>query len=193
MAKKEETSTEPETDEQGLVIHKYASTVLVVVPAKDYAETTLRYAMSSLFNVHVGVWSVSADDETLLQGELQDEFQVQGKLSDARMDDYSGVLFCGGPGALAMADQPDAQRLAREAVAQDKLIGAWGQGTAVLAKAGILAKRKVTGDPALREMLEGAGARFTGTQLQKDGKLVTAYDDAAGLRFGKALVEIVRI
>ena len=64
---------------------------------------------------------------------------------------------------------------------------------AVLAKAGILKKRKVTGNPALRELLEQAGARFTGVQVQQDGKLVTAYDDAAGLRFGKALVEIVRI
>jgi len=193
MAKKEEAQKEQETDEQGLVIHHYASTVLVVVPAKDYAETTLRYAMSSLFNVHVGVWSVSSDDEELIHGEFQDEFQVEGKIGEARMEDYSGVLFCGGPGAIAMADQPDAQRLAREAAAQDKLIGAWGQGVAVLAKAGVLRKRKVTGDPDLRQMLEAAGARFTGIQLQKDGKLVTALDDAAGLRFGKALVEIVRI
>jgi len=193
MAKKEAAATEPETDEQGLVVHQYASTVLVVVPTKDYAETTLRYAMSSLFNVHVGVWSVSSDDESLIHGEFQDEFQANGKITDARMEDYAGVLFCGGPGALEMAEQPDAQRLAREAADQDKLIGAWGRGVAVLAKAGILGKRKVTGDPALRELLEAAGARYTGVQLQKDGKLVTAYDDAAGLRFGKALVEIVRI
>lgn len=193
MAKKEATTDEQDLDEHGLVIHKYASTVLVVVPAKDYSETTLRYAMSALFNVHVGVWSVSTDDESLLQGEFQDEFQVNGKLSDARMEDYAGLLFCGGPGALQMADQPDAQRLAREAAAQDKLIGAWGRGVAVLAKAGIVEKRKLTGHPTLREMLEQAGARYSGTQVQRDGKLVTALDDAAGLRFGKTLVEVVRI
>ena len=193
MAKKEAPADEGNVDEHGLVIHQYASTVLVVVPAQDYSEMTLRYAMSALFNVHVGVHTASTEDETLLRGELQDEFQANGKIADERMQDYAGVLFCGGPGALAMAEEADAQRLAREAQEQDKLIGAWGEGVAVLAKAGLIRKRKVTGDPALREVLEQAGARYTGVQVQRDGKLVTAYDDAAGLRFGKTLVEIVRI
>ena len=182
-----------ELDEHGLVIHKYVSTVLVVVPSKDYAETTLRYARSSLFNVHVGTYSVSTVDDGLIHGTLQDEFQVDGPIQDARMEDFSGVLFCGGPGALEMAEHPEAQRLAREAMAQDKLVGAWGHSVAVLARADVVRKRKLTGDPSQRAALEKAGAVYTGTQNQRDGKLVTAYDDAAGLRFGKALVQLIQI
>lgn len=193
MAKKEAAPAEPQVDEDGLVIHRYASTVLVVVPAKGFAETAFRYARSALFNVHVGTWSVSSEDQAFVEGELQDEFQVDGPLKDARMEDYSGVVFCGGPGALEMAQQEAVQRLARDAVAEEKLIAAWGQSVAVLARAGVVRKRRVTGDPSLREMLEAAGARYTGTQVQVDGKMVTAFDDAAGLRFGKALVEIVGI
>lgn len=191
MAKNE--AQEPELDEHGLVVHKYVSRVLVVVPPRDYAETTLRYARSALFNVHVGSRSVSTTDAGLIRGALQDEFQVDGELKDETMEPYSGVIFCGGPGAAELADDPDAQRLAREAAEQDKLIGAWGEACAVLARAGVVRKRRVTGDPALRALLESAGARYTGTQLEKDGKLVTALDDAAGFRFGKALVAIVGI
>jgi len=191
MSKKE--AKEEELDEHGLVVHEHLSTVLVVVPPRDYAETTMRYARSALYNVHVHTFSVSTQDQDAIKGELQDEFQADGRIDEARMDDYTGVLFCGGPGALELATDPDAVRLAREAHAQGKLVAAWGHAVAVLLAAGILAKRKVTGDPSLAEAIRRAGGRYTGVQVQRDGRLVTALDDAAGLRFGKALVEIVRI
>lgn len=184
---------EPELDENGLVVHTYVSMVLVVIPDGDYAETTMRYARSALYNVHVGTRVVGPDDQELLRGQLQDELQPDGLLREATMDDYSGVLFCGGPGALLLAEDPDAQRLAREADAAGKLIGAWGHSPAILARAGVVKGKRVTGDPSLRQMLAKAGARYTGGQLERHGSLVTAYDDAVGLRFGKALVEQVRI
>ena len=73
MADKEAQAQEEGLDENGLVIHHYESTVLVVVPVRDFAETTLRYARSALFNVHVDTRSVSADDSGLIQGSLQDD------------------------------------------------------------------------------------------------------------------------
>jgi len=193
MAKKDSATSEAELDEHGLVVQRYESMILVIVPAHGYAETTLRYARSALFNVHVGTYAVSSNDEDMIPGALQDEFQADGKLSQASMEPYAGLLVTGGPGALELAENPDAVRLVREAADQDKLIGAWGESVAVLAQAGIVKKRKVTGDPSLREMLQAAGARYTGVQVQRDQKLVTALDDAAGFRFGKALVQLVAI
>jgi putative intracellular protease/amidase len=193
MSKKEAKDVKQAVDEHGLVVHQHLSTVLVVVPPRDYAETTMRYARSALYNVHVHTWSVSSDDQALIKGELQDEFQVDGRIAEARMEAFSGVLFCGGVGALDLARDADALRLAREALAQDKLIGAWGHAVLVLAAAGVIRKRKVTGDPSLADQVASAGGKYTGVQVQRDGKMITALDDAAGLRFGKALVEIVRI
>ena len=184
---------EPELDEHGLAIHTYVSMVLVVLPTSDYAETTMRYARSALYNVHVGTRVVAAQDEEMLVGELQDELQPDGLLKDASMDDYSGVIFCGGPGALQLAEDPDAQRLAKEAAAQKKMIAAWGHSSAVLARAGIVKGKRITGDPSVRTMLEKAGAKFTGHQLERHDPFVTAFDDAVGFRFGKALVAAVRI
>ena len=97
MSKKEAAKTE--VDEHGLVVHRYTSTVLVVVPPSAFAETTLRYARSALFNVHVGTRVVSSQDGAFLRGELQDEFQVDGSLATEHMDGYSGLLLCGGAGA----------------------------------------------------------------------------------------------
>ena len=180
-------------DEHGLVVQKYASMVLVVVPERDYAEETLRHARSSLYNVHVGTTSVSSDDRSLVRGELQDEFQVDGPLAGASLDGYSGLIVVGGAGALALAENPDALRLAREAAQRDLLIGAWGEAVAVLAAAGVVKGRRVTGAPAEKARLVAAGARYTGVQVERDGKLVTGFDDASGLRFGKALASVVGI
>jgi len=190
---KKETKPEADLDELGLVVHKYASTVLVVVPPEGHSETTLRYARSSLFNVHVFSRVVSSQDEALLYGELQDEFQVDGPLQGASMEPYSGLILCGGGGGAWLGQQADVLRLTREAHEQGKLIGAWGLAVGALAQAGVLRKRRVTGDPSLRGELEAAGARYTGTQVEVHGKLVTGLDDASGFRFGKALVQIVRI
>ena len=193
MAKKEAAAPGAELDADGLVVQKYRSMVLVVVPAKDFGDESLRYARSSLFNVHVGTWSVSTDAEGLLKGRLQDEFQADAALEGTDMARFSGVLFVGGEGALELSSHPDAQRLAREAAQAGKLIGAWGHATAILAKAGVLSGRRVTGHPEVRELVRQAGGRFSGRQLEIDRNLVTASDDAVGMRFGKALATLVGI
>lgn len=190
---KKEAAPEAELDEHGLVVHRYVSTVLVVVPSRDFAEATLRYARSALYNVHVGTWSVATVDDELIKGELQDEFQVDGLLADVDMELYSGVIFCGGKGSLEMAENPDVLRLAYAAASRKKLVAGWGHSVAVLAKAGVCKGRRVTGHPSLEPLLRAAGARYTGTQVQRDGCFVTALDDAAGFRFGKLLVQVVGI
>jgi len=194
MAKKEAEAKDEGLDENGLVIHTYASTVLVVVPSSGYAETTLRYARSALHNVHVGTRVVAMNDESMLAGELQDEFQADSKLDGSvTMEGYSGLILCGGHGADELAGNADVLRLAREACEAKKLVAAWGRSVRALAAAGVVKKKKVTGDPSTRDAVRAAGGRFTGTQVELDGTMVTAFDDAAGLRFGKKLVQVVGI
>jgi protease I len=191
MADKE--NAEAAVDEHGLKIQRYVSMVLVVVPERGYAETTLRYARSALYNVHVGTRSVSTTAEGLIQGLMQDEFQVDGKLEEETMDAYSGLVLVGGPGALELAENAAAQRLAREAAAAGKMIAAWGQSPLILARAGVIKGRKLTGDAALRDAIRAAGGKYTGVQVQRDDNLVTAFDDAAGLRMAREMIQIVGI
>jgi putative intracellular protease/amidase len=180
-------------DENGLKIQTYVSIALVVVPEHDYAETTLRYARSSLYNVHVGTRSVSTSDSDLIHGLLQDEFQVDGRIEGESMAAYSGLVLVGGPGALELVEHPDALRLVREANRARKMIAAWGHSTAILARAGVVKGRRITGDPSVADLVRGAGGRYTGKQVERDEHLVTAVDDAAGFRMGREMIRIVGI
>jgi protease I len=182
-----------ELDSDGLEIQKYHSLVLMVVPLSGYDEECLRYARSSLFNVHVGGFTVAAQNTDYVRGQFQDEFIPDGLLSETSMDGYTGVLFAGGAGARELSDNPDALRLAREAAAAKKMIAAWGLATAILANAAVVRGKRVTGLEAVRELVQRAGGKFTGRQLEVSGKLVTASDSSVGMRFGRALAEIVRI
>jgi putative intracellular protease/amidase len=182
-----------ELDADGLVIQRYRSMVLVVVPRTEFGEECLRYARSSLYNVHVGTKVVSTSDEDPVQGRLQDTFLVDGAASGEAMASYSGLILAGGEGALELARDADVLRLAREAVQAGKLVGAWGHAVAVLAAAGVLKGRRVTCHPDVRDAVKQAGARLSSRQMEVDGNLVTAGDDAAGMRFGKALATFVGI
>lgn len=186
-------NADAELDEDGIVVQKYRSTVLVVVPPRDFGDESLRYARSSLHNVHVGTRVVSTRYDEEVKGRLQDEFLVDGLLANESMADYSGVLFAGGEGALELVDDADAVRLASEAARSGKLVAAWGHGVAILARAGVLKGRKVTGEPGVEAAVRAAGGKFTGRQLESRGNLVTARDEAVGMRFGKALAALVGI
>lgn len=189
----ENASENTELDELGLKVQTYVSIVLVVVPERDYDETTLRYARSALYNVHVGTRSVSTTDDDLIKGVLQDEFQVDGRVEGEAMSSYSGLVLVGGPGALELAEHPDVLRLVREANQAKKMIAAWGQSTAILARAGVVKGRRITGDPSLEDLVRKAGGKYTGKQVERDKHVVTAFDDAAGLRMGREMIRIVGI
>ncbi len=190
---KHEAPKGAELDPDGLVVQKYKSVVLVIVPARDFGDECLRHARSSLYNVHVGTRVVSTQTEHVLKGRLQDEFLADGTLAQERMEPYSGLVLAGGEGALELARDPEALRLAREAAQQKKMIGAWGHAVAILAAAGVLKGRRVTAHPAIRETLKRTGCSVSGRQLEIDGALVTAADEAVGMRFGKALARLVGI
>lgn len=186
-------ATDQELDEDGLVVQKYFSRVLVVLPPRGFGDQILRYARSCLYNVHVGTVSAAADPEQEVQGRLQDAFLVDEALADQTMEPYSGVLLAGSDGPSPLADDAHLLELVRAADHDRKLVAAWGTALAVLVRAGVVRGRNVTGDGALRDEVARAGGRYTGREIAVSGHLVTARDEGAGMRFGQALAEFVRI
>ena len=192
MAADQDKDQDATLDEDGLVIQTYLSRVLVVVPAKGFGEQAMRFARSSLAAVRVGTLSVSREYDEMVVGRLQDEFLVDEKLEGQRMEDYSGILICGGEGA-ELADDPDVRRLLTEANASKKLIASYGNGLAALASAGVVRGKRVTGTPETQDAAKRAGGKYTGRQIEESGHVVTSLDESAGMRFGKALASVVGI
>lgn len=179
-------------DSDGLLVRERAQNVLLVVPAVDFGDEALRYVRSCLYVRAIGSKVVSTAGNATLRGRLQDFFVGDGELATAGIDTFDALVFCGGEGAQALALNPDALRLAREARRQNKPIGAWGHALWILANAEVLRGVRVTGDDSARDAVERAGGKFSGRQLELDQGLCTGRDDAVGMRLGRALAELVQ-
>ncbi|MEM2638356.1 MAG: DJ-1/PfpI family protein, partial [Candidatus Hadarchaeales archaeon] len=83
--------------------------------------------------------------------------------------------------------------IAKEAFSAGKVVGAICIAPVILANAGILKGRRATvWDGDFVKMLEAGGAKYTGKNVEVDGKIVTANGPHAAREFGKKIAELLR-
>jgi putative intracellular protease/amidase len=111
-------------------------------------------------------------------------------VSEVKAADFDAIIFeCGTP---MVVDDPDALRICQEAVQQEKVLAALCMMPAILATAGVLEGIKATSNAGEAVILQEKGAIFTGTAIEKVGKIITAsYDGRAqfGVMIAEALAE----
>jgi len=115
-------------------------------------------------------------------------------LDQARATDYDAVVFIGGPGSKTyLWNSQAAAKLAKDAYESQEVVAAICLSPVVLARAGILQGVSVTGfdDEELRGELGKAGAGYTGSGVEVDGKIVTANGPAAAKDFAAAIAQIL--
>lgn len=112
-------------------------------------------------------------------------------LAQARVADYDAVVFIGGWGALVLHDDLTAQRLAKQAFEQGRVVGAICVAPVVLAKAGLLAGKKATCYPSEASKLRQAGANYTGELVEVQGRIITGSGPEAASEFGRRLVGLL--
>jgi len=112
-------------------------------------------------------------------------------ISNAKEQDYDGIVFVGGGGASEYFDSPDAHKLARNFFEHGKLTSAICIAPATLANAGLLKGRRATAFPSSEKALNAHGATVIKDDVVTDGKIVTAVGPSAAKRFGEKLVDVL--
>jgi protease I len=120
------------------------------------------------------------------------EIELQPDLltSEVVVADYDVFVFVGG--YPYDDDDPETQRIAREAAAEGKVIAAICNAVIALANAGTLQGRHVaslTYHPSAP--LEELGAVPTDADVERDGPFITASGPSASTEFGEAIVDAV--
>ncbi len=119
--------------------------------------------------------------------------QAQVALKDIQVTDYDRIAFIGGPGASALAEHPEALRIANETARANIPLGAICIAPTILAKAHVLEGKKATvwdKDGVQKDLLEEYGAEYTGDLVTVDGLIVTGNGPEAAEEFGKTLVAL---
>ena len=110
-------------------------------------------------------------------------------LKDAKVSDYDAVIFVGGSGAVQYIDDPLAQKLARDAVSANKIVGAICLAPRILANAGVLKDKRATVYPSEGEKLIACGVNYTKQPVEKDGNIITADGPGSARQFGEELLK----
>lgn len=138
--------------------------------------------------VIVTVASSSLDVAT---GMLGMKVQPDMLISNAKEDDYDGIVFVGGGGATEYFDSPAAHKLAQGFFSHGKLTAAICIAPAILANAGVLKGKRATAFPSSEKSLHSGGASVTGESVSVDGIIVTGVGPDAAKQFGQKLVEVL--
>jgi len=98
-------------------------------------------------------------------------------LEDAHMEDYDALVFPSDDSLAFHEPDPEAYRLAREALEQGKVVGAIRAGQFVLARAGLLEGVEMTAHGSYHRRFEEAfGAIWVPAYVHRDGLIVTAAE-----------------
>jgi protease I len=130
------------------------------------------------------------------RGEARGKFRVTAQV-DRTVDeidpaDYDALTLVGGPGALEHLDTPKVHAIFRKAMELGKVVGSICISPVALAHAGLLKGRTVTCFPDGAEEVEKGGGKYTGKDLEIDGKLITASGPVPARKYGQALAEALK-
>lgn len=126
------------------------------------------------------------------------ETKVDLLLSEADIKNFDGVVFIGGQGAHQHLDNEQFHQIAREAVKEQKLLAAICIAPAILAKAGVLDRKKATVwssvlDKSAVKILASGGAIYQPDLVVQDGNIITANGQGAAREFGKGIIKAIRL
>lgn len=100
--------------------------------------------------------------------------EVDREAREIDLAHYDGVIIPGGYAPDLMRRYPEMVRIVREAYEKGKVVAAICHAGWMLASAGILKGKRVTGFFAIKDDLVHAGAEYVDAEVVKDGKLITS-------------------
>jgi len=163
--------------------------VLFVIAPQNFRdeEYTEPHAVLEAAGYTVVVASSSLEMAT---GMLGVEVQPDLLLLDVQVGDYDAVVLIGGMGAATYWDNPEAHRIAQEAVAAGKVVAAICIAPVILARAGVLEGKQTTVFHGNCGELEAGGAICdSDVPVQRDGLIITGNGPAAATAFGEAILD----
>lgn len=170
-------------------------TVAMVISFRDFRDVEYFIPRETLERAGAKVVTIS-NQKGLAVGADGGEVKVDLTAEEAKIDDFEAILFIGGPGMVKKLDDSTFQKLALEAGSKNKIVGAICIAPALLAKAGILQRKKATVwssllDKSAIKMLEEGGAIYQEQAVVVDGNIITANGPAAAKEFAQAVIALI--
>jgi protease I len=163
-----------------------AKKAVFIIAAKDFQDDEFAKPKAVLEDngVQVTVASTTLAEITGMNGA---KARADILLKDVVVKDYDAVVFIGGSGAQQYVDDPLAQRIAQESVAEGKITAGICLAPVILTNAGLLKGKTATCYPTNGDLLTAAGVNYTAKPVEKDGNIITADGPKSARQFGEEI------
>lgn len=129
----------------------------------------------------------TADDGTTVNVDLT--------LDEVKAGKYDGIFIMGGPGALEHLDNEKTYRIMKQANEKLYPIGAICVAPRILAKAGVITRKRATGwngDGELPEIFKIYDVKYTPVPVVVEENVITATDPDAAKLFGQEIITLLQ-
>jgi SagB-type dehydrogenase family enzyme len=165
--------------------------VVLITPSMNFNDAELIETQKALTDLGVAT-SIASTKRGIITGAFGRRSQADRLITNINLNEYHGVVFVGGVGISEYAMDPYVGQLINNAVSQGKIVGAISNATNILANAGVINGYRVTGTPGDQVFLERSGGQYTGSNVEKDGQIITAMNSQAASQFGNTVAESVK-
>ncbi len=163
---------------------------LIVVPAEGFSDREYLELRARLEHAGIAVDLASTEREVKASGGAR--LMASVLLSEVRSQDYQAVVFLGGKGVPSLVEVPAAIDLARSVHQAGGVVAAGRTAVLILARAGLLEGRRVTGPLSLAEQIRAAGATYTAAEVEVDNRIITQRRPKGFKHFAGAVVAALR-
>ena len=171
------------------------SSVLLIIASEGFEPTEYHDTKKVIAQAGFPVITVS-DKMGNAIGKDGSQVPIEMNIDSIDINNYAGVFFIGGPGALEHLDNSISYKIARDTFSQNKPIGAICIATRILAKAGVLRDKYATGwneDGELNKIFADNNVQYLPEEkVVVDGTVITATDPSVAHDFGTHIVEMLQ-
>lgn len=155
-----------------------------------YEEIEALYPLYRLREAGAEVEIVGSQARATLPGKRGDQIEVERATGDLSAGELDLLVIAGGYGPDKLRMDADLLALVRDLDGQGKPIACICHGGWVPISAGIVAGRRVTGNPAIEDDARNAGADWQDAEVVVDGNLVSSRTPDDLPAFMRATIEV---
>jgi len=159
--------------------------IVMIIAKQMFEEPEFKYPKEIFDNEGADVTIASSTLSMATGGSLRVKPDLL--IDDIKVKDFDAIVFIGGVGVIEYFENPQAHRIARQALEADKMLAAICMAPRILANAGVLKGKKATCFPNVREDIKAKGAIVTGEMVERDGNIITGNGPGAATKFGETI------
>jgi protease I len=165
--------------------------IVMIIAEKDFRDEELFEPEDMLID-QGAVVTIASTTKDSVRGMEGATVHPDMLVSEIKPENWDAVVFVGGMGASQYWDDSTAHAIARGTLDGGKILAAICIAPVTLANAGLLQGKKATCWESEAGKLKAKGAEYTGANVERDGKIITANGPKAAIAFGLELSAVLQ-